>query len=704
MTILTKMIQSVIKCDKTDQLTEINYWRQLIFTGAFLFGLISVFPAYISGQFLAIESGRWEVFIINTILYLLGLALALTKEIECTIRSAIGVHIPFVLGAVLCFVRGPLSAGPIWLFAFPVMSGVLLGKRFALYALSLNGLVFLCLSLFILSGSVDSWVSVNLSMGLWITYSLNHLSISVIVTLSLVILMSGLEGNIERVRQMARSLEGSNQDLKEQIDACLQANREREEAERQLRYMAYHDYLTGLPNRASYIRRLQAALHLARWDPSFRFALLFLDLDQFKTVNDSLGHLVGDQLLKQVGEKLAEILNHQGGVCRLGGDEFAFLIEGDEQVERLQDLIDQIFAALREPILCAGHQISFTASIGIVLDADPQTTPEFLLRDADIAMYRAKASGRAQAIVLDEAMRKQFTQRFEWETDLGRAIENQEFILHYQPIVCLSTGRLLGFEAVVRWRHPSKGLIYPNDFIPLAEETGFIITLGSQVLDQACAQLRAWRDQMLPCQDLKLNINLSAKQFDLPDLSTEIGSILDHYGLSPEMLTLELTESTIMGHAETATDSLRRLKAQGFKIALDDFGTGYSSLAYLQKFPIDTIKIDKSFILPLLEDLQNLAVVEGILFLAQSLSCDAVAEGVETQIHADLLKQIGCPMAQGWFYGKPISAEAVNQALFGEGRSDQTGSRWSMTCDGLVFDPVESFVEIAPADPRVLEG
>lgn len=691
MTVLTGRLRKMIGYDEADQLTEIDYWRQLIFAGAFLFGLISVFPAYISGQLLAVRLGRWEVFVINTILYLLGLGLVLVKGIDYRIRSAIGVHIPFVLGAVLCFVRGPLSAGPIWLFAFPVMSGIFLGKRFALYALGLNGLVFVGLSLFILHGSVDSWASVSLSMSVWLTYSLNHLCISVIVTLSLVILMNGLERTIERVRRMARSLEVSNQDLKEQVEAYLKANREREQAELQLRYMAYHDYLTGLPNRATYISRLREALQHTRLDPSFRFALLFLDLDRFKTVNDSLGHLVGDQLLKRVGENLAEILDHQGLVCRLGGDEFALLIEGHEQVEKLQDLIDRIFAALRQPIICGGHQISFTASVGIVLDADPQTTPEFLLRDADIAMYRAKSLGRAQAIVLDGAMRKQFTQRFEWETDLRRATERQEFILHYQPIVCLGTGRLIGFEALVRWHHPSKGLIYPNDFIPLAEETGLILALGSQVLDQACSQLRLWSDRMSPYQDLTLNINLSAKQFDFPDLSTQIRSVLHRYDLSPERLRLELTESTVMGHAETATDSLRRLKAQGFKIALDDFGTGYSSLAYLQQFPIDTIKIDKSFILPLLEDLQNLAVVEGILFLAQSLSCDVVAEGVETQIHADLLQHAGCSMAQGWFYGKPISAEAVNQIMFGEVNGDRTapGSCWQMTCDGLIFNPIE---------------
>ncbi len=774
MNLLARLSRAAIAYHRIHQLTGIDYWRHLIFTGVFAIGVFAVFPAYIAGQIVAVQLGLWEVFAANTGLYALALTLLLRRRLAHRIRFALGAHLFFALGTILSLLRGPVSAGPLWLFAFPIVGGILLGRRFALYALSLNAIVLSLVAFGIHFGPVRSWVEADISSKYWLVYSLNHLCIASAVAISAILLVEGLEKNIGQVEQMARSLAASNQELKAQIAAYGEVNSERQvmtqaldkspiatlifredgtlrycnrsatavfalperaverlplnldslwhsdcesaiaiakqrgqaeceltlqppgsapifldihlhyfeydretlfcafaidithrkQAERQLQHLAYHDHLTGLPNRALYLEAIDRALTRAQCDRHYQFALLFVDLDKFKTVNDSLGHLAGDVLLQQVGYKLADSVGELGLVSRFGGDEFALLLENYRDRREVWDTIATIFSRLQDPLTYEHHQISFTASIGIVWGVDIQsTTPELLLRDADIAMYQAKFSGGNQAVVLDTAIREQFTHRFELESDLNRAIASHEFALVYQPIVDLATHQIVGFEALLRWHHPQRGQLKPKDFIPLAEECGAIVPLGAWLLEQACAQLSHWRSLLSPDRDLRLNLNLSAVQFNHPGLLASIQSALERYQLPPEALVLEITESVMMANAETTVEILQQLSASGIGVAMDDFGTGYSSLACLQDFPIDTIKIDKAFIRPLLQRPENVALVQAILTLASALHCKAIAEGVETTASARQLRELGCPFGQGWLYGQPLSAEQLEPLI-----------------------------------------
>ena len=451
---------------------------------------------------------------------------------------------------------------------------------------------------------------------------------------------------------------------------------ERKRIEERLRHDAFHDVLTGLPNRALFMARLGRAIEHAERRSQSLFALLFVDLDHFKTLNDTLGHLVGDQLLVAIARRLESCLRIGDTVARFGGDEFTILLEDVKDVQDAIRVAERLQRELQLPFYLGGHEISTTASIGIALSSSEHNQPEDILRDADLALYQAKASGRTRYEIFDASMHRGSLAQIQLEHDLRRAIakaqmdylepESQELWLQYQPIVSLKTNRILGFEALIRWRHPERGLISPLDFIPLAEETGLIVPIGHWVLRQACRQLYDWQQLMSSPWPLIVSVNLSSRQFIQPDLVEQVSQILQETNLNPRYLKLEITESVVMENAEVATTMLQQLKSLGIQLAIDDFGTGYSSLSYLHRFPIDTLKIDRSFINRIDVNGENLEIVRTIVTLAWNLGMDVIAEGVETAKQLAQLKALKCEYAQGYFFARPLDQEAAS-ALVAKG-------------------------------------
>ncbi|WP_228057611.1 EAL domain-containing protein [Tychonema sp. LEGE 07203] len=436
-------------------------------------------------------------------------------------------------------------------------------------------------------------------------------------------------------------------------------------------YDAFHDSLTGLPNRDLFVECLGRAIVNTRRHRSYLFAVLFLDLDRFKVINDSLGHLVGDELLMAVVVRLQASLSRTDTVARVGGDDFAILARNVD-AQSAVDLADRIHQALIVPFELRGREVFVTASIGIAVGGAPalaaREQPEHLLRDAHTAMYRAKALGTGRYQVFDASMHDLAVERLQLETDLRMAVKRREFLLHYQPFVSLASGRIIGFEALVRWQHPLRGLISPLKFIPVAEETGAIVPLGEWVLEEACRQLRLWEGMFDFDRPLIMSVNLSGKQFAQPDLVERIQAILVATGLSAESLKLEITESVVMDDVESAIAVLKHMKSLKVKLGIDDFGTGYSSLSYLSRFPTDTLKVDKSFV-GLMEfegEGENVAIVRTIVALAHALGMDVIAEGVETATQLDRLRAIGCEYGQGYFFAKPLPSEAATALMASE--------------------------------------
>lgn len=429
------------------------------------------------------------------------------------------------------------------------------------------------------------------------------------------------------------------------------------------------DPLTGLPNRILFLDRLGRSIERGRRHGD-AFAVLFLDLDRFKLVNDSLGHLVGDRLLMAITDRLersvrtADTVARVGAehtIARLGGDEFTILLENIKHVSDAVRVAERIQENLRLPFKLDGHELFMSASIGIATSETGYDEPQDLLRDADTAMYRAKALGKARCEVFDAEMRDQAVARLALETDLRRAVERQEFELHYQPIVSFKTGMLAGFEALIRWRHPVRGLVSPACFIPEAEETGLIVPIGSWVLREACRQMRTWHSDVPSAQALMIHVNLSGKQFVQPDLVAQIAAILRESGLPPSNLTLEITESAIIENPGSVVRLLEQLKSIGVQIAIDDFGTGYSSLSYLHRFPIDSLKIDRSFVSTLASEPSG--IVRAIIGLAHALRLDVVAEGVETAEHLAQLAGLGCEYGQGNLFAAALDADRAKALL-----------------------------------------
>ena len=442
---------------------------------------------------------------------------------------------------------------------------------------------------------------------------------------------------------------------------------DRKIAEEQLFHDAFHDALTRLPNRALFMDRLGQAIARQRRILDYQFAVLFLDLDRFKVVNDSLGHLVGDRLLKAIAHRLLQQQRPGDTVARIGGDEFVILLDNINDVKEVTNIAQSIQKELEQPLYLDGQEVFITTSIGIALSRGTAPGEQYnwsgdLLRDADTAMYRAKALGKARYEVFNSTMHASAVARLHLENDLRRAIEESndasKLLLHYQPIVSLSTGKITGFEALVRLFHAERGTISPAEFIPVAEETGLIIPIGLWVLREACDQMRLWR-----VPGLTMSVNLSAKQFSQPDLLRQIQQILHDTELEAGTLKLEITESVVMENAEAATIMLQNMKALGVQLSIDDFGTGYSSLSYLHRFPIDTLKIDRSFVSRMGVKGENLEIVQAIITLARSMHMDAIAEGVETAIQLEQLRAMQCEQGQGYFFSKPVDSEAASRLL-----------------------------------------
>jgi diguanylate cyclase (GGDEF)-like protein len=425
---------------------------------------------------------------------------------------------------------------------------------------------------------------------------------------------------------------------------------------RQNRYRAYYDSLTGLPNRALFLDLLTQALHRFKSDHIPR-AVLFMDLDQFKVINDSLGHRAGDELLIIAAQRLQNCLRPGDTAARLGGDEFIVLLDGVGEVEDAVQVAQRITEALGAPINLAGRYIVVSTSVGIALCEDAYCEPDDLLRDSDVAMYHAKAEGKARCKVFTADMHAQALRRLELENELRRAIEREELKLHYQPKVQLSTGKIVGMEALVRLDHPTFGLSSPKEFIPLAEEVGLINSLGRWVLGEACAEARRWQEQYPAAPPLVTSVNLSMVQFQGSDLVPEIAEILRQTGLAPSCLELEITERVVMEDVEYAIDVLEQLKKLGIKVALDDFGTGYSSLEALRRFPLDALKIDKVFVDGVSKSQKDKAVVQLVIDLAHGVGIQAIAEGVETVEQLTQLRAMGCDQAQGYYFWKPLMGE-----------------------------------------------
>ncbi|MBD2102003.1 EAL domain-containing protein [Leptolyngbya sp. FACHB-261] len=438
---------------------------------------------------------------------------------------------------------------------------------------------------------------------------------------------------------------------------------ERKQFEERLLYDALHDTLTGLPNRTLLMQRLAQVIEQTKEFKNQRFAVLFVDLDRFKFVNDSLGHILGDQLLIAISRRFETCLRAGDTVARLGGDEFAILLENINGSNDATCVAERIQEELALPFNLNNHEVFITASVGIVLETTNYEKPEELLRDADTAMYHAKSLGKARYNIFDQAMHARVLALLQLDNDLRRAVERQEFQVYYQPIVSLTTGRITGFEALARWQHPSKGMILPSEFIQLAEETGLIVPIGEWVLHEACYQASLWQARFP--SPLTISVNLSGRQLTQPDLASKISQILQRTNLAPSNLRLEMTESVIMENTQLATDVLLQLKALDVQLCIDDFGTGYSSLSYLHRFPVNSLKVDRSFVNDIDTDAENcgIEITRTIMMLAHKLNIDVVAEGIETAEQLAHLRSLNCQYGQGYFFAKPLNIQAAEALL-----------------------------------------
>jgi diguanylate cyclase (GGDEF)-like protein len=437
---------------------------------------------------------------------------------------------------------------------------------------------------------------------------------------------------------------------------------DRKQAESQLIHEALHDSLTGLPNRALFVNRLEMALQRSRREGRNRFAVLFADLDRFKVINDSLGHGIGDQLLLALADRLRGCVRVIDTVARLGGDEFGFLLEGVQDLRQVVRTAERLQEEVSRAFELSGHRVFTSGSIGIALGDGTSEGPEQILRDADIAMYRAKAQGRGCYAVFDQEMHLQAVAALQLENDLRRGLENGEFELCYQPIANIADRRVCGFEALLRWRHPERGVVAPGQFIGSAEETGLIVPLGAWALETACRQVVAWEPLLAPGQTI--SVNLSARQLAHPELVQQVSTTLAHTGAAASRLKLEITESVLMADAPAAQDVLLHLQRDlGVGVMIDDFGTGYSSLAYLHQFPVDTLKIDRTFVTRLGNGEEE--IVRAIVTLGKNLGMMVLGEGVETVPQLATLGRLGCDLAQGFLLAPPLSAGDAEAVLRG---------------------------------------
>jgi diguanylate cyclase (GGDEF)-like protein/PAS domain S-box-containing protein len=439
---------------------------------------------------------------------------------------------------------------------------------------------------------------------------------------------------------------------------------ELKEAERQITHQAFHDSLTNLPNRSLFREYLNMAIKRARRRENYYFAILYLDIDRFKLVNDSLGHSVGDNLLIAFTERIRNSLRDIDTLARLGGDEFVILLEDVETSNYARIVAERLLHELKRPFLINGKEVYAPASFGVVDNTKDYDLPEDIIRDADSAMYHAKEKGRAQYKVFDKKLHEKALHLLQRETDLRKAIRRQEFETHYQPIVALKTRSVVGFEALIRWNHPQLGLIYPGSFIPIAEETGLIIPITRLVIEQACSDLKIWQERIRHMQKLTMNVNISSRHFLQPGLLSDVKDILNKIDLSPDHLKLEITETALMEDVEDTIRLVQRMRDYGLQIVIDDFGTGYSSLSYLQRLPIDTLKVDRSFVSRIYDVADgNRNIVEAIVSLAHRLDMIVVAEGVETLEQYTLLLDMQCQLGQGYLFSDALTKPKVDELI-----------------------------------------
>lgn len=462
----------------------------------------------------------------------------------------------------------------------------------------------------------------------------------------------------QRVQERTSQLERANQELLQEIV-------ERKQLQNQLLHLALHDSLTGLPNRVLFTERLERAIERAKKQPDCQFAVLFLDCDRFKVVNDSLGHLVGDELLAAIARRLEASLGEADTLARLGGDEFAILLENIADISTATQVAEGILDKLSSPFLLSRHEVFINASIGITPSHICGDKPEYLLRDADTAMYRAKALGKGRYHLFNPGMHQEALQTLQLENDLRRAVDRSEFLVYYQPIVALNTGRIAGFEALVRWQHPARGFVSPAEFIPVAEEMGLIAAIDTWVLRESCHQLSIWQEKKLADASLTVSVNLSARHFLRAELIEEIDRTLQKTQLNPQSLKLEITESAIMENGESARRMLQLLRERQIGVSLDDFGTGYSSLSYLHCFPVSALKIDQSFVKRMDGNPENSGLVPAIVGIARTMGMSATAEGVETPDQLAQLRALGCDFGQGYLFSKPLESQLAADLLAG---------------------------------------
>jgi diguanylate cyclase (GGDEF)-like protein len=447
----------------------------------------------------------------------------------------------------------------------------------------------------------------------------------------------------------------------------------RQTANEQLHYDAFHDSLTGLPNRTLFLDRLQRANNRRLRHPEYNFAVLFVGLDRFKVINDSLGHLAGDQLIHQIADRLRITLRNEDTIvwdhvgsgsdtlARMGGDEFTLLVDDIRELDDAMRIGERLIEVLSDPFVIEQQEVHASASVGVATPTDQGTTDD-LLRNANLAMYRAKSMGGARCEFYDHSMHTKAHNRLLIENELRRALINKQFLLHYQPIVSFKTGAIVGLEALIRWQRKSSQLVYPNDFIYIAEDSGLIAQIDMWVLEQACITLQAWHVEFAN-QPLTVSVNLSARLFEQEDLAERVQQIMTRTGISPSSVRLEITESMTMRDTERAITVMQKLKAMGVHLSIDDFGTGYSSLSYLHRFPADVLKIDRSFVSRMSESPECFQIVNSIMSLAKNLGMDVIAEGPETSTHVRQLQALDCDYGQGYFFSKPVDAAAIHALL-----------------------------------------
>lgn len=481
------------------------------------------------------------------------------------------------------------------------------------------------------------------------------------------ILSADLQFALSEVQRQALMLERANKEMQVEIH-------ERRRAEERLSYDALHDALTGLPNRALFLDRLDHAARKKKRTPAFEYAVLFLDLDSFKVVNDSMGHVAGDQLLARTAQILLSCVRSTDTVARLGGDEFVILLEDVNSQEDVINTANRLQKELGSPLQLEGTRVFVSVSIGIVNQVEEYVLPEDVLRDADLAMYQAKSHGRARYEIFHTGMRANVILRMELENDLRRAIEEKEFVLHYQPILELPDHRLVGFEALVRWQHPQRGLVLPGEFIKVAEETGLILPLGKWILNEACRQAKEWQVRLSMQFSMRVSVNISGRQLKQPDFVCMVRQALEDAQLPARCLALEVTKSVCLDSLETVAETLVELQKLGVETQIDDFGTGYSSLSYLQRLPVRSIKIDRSFIRDINDGSSNAPdIIRAIFSMVNDLGIKAVAEGIENEAQLIALKRLRCSYVQGFLLAMPMDEANLEKWLLAN-RPSHTGS------------------------------